>query len=181
MGLPTLGVCLKALPKNLSENDRLDSTHHVLHKICVSGSGVVTIDASISILILRGEFFLYELTENLFFKRLSDLLNLYLHCMVCLRLVILYIIWAGVLFICFRQCNFLQFFFEEVPLVEEDNEWGFSEENIVEHVAKELFSLQHSVCCLILPQHLVVVAQGNDEHDCNAESCRKGWKKKKKI
>ena len=64
MGLPTLGVCLKTLPKNLSENDRLDSAHHVLQKISVSGSCVVTIDASVSILILRGEFFLYELTEN---------------------------------------------------------------------------------------------------------------------
>lgn len=64
MGLPTLGVCLKHLPKNLSENDRLHSTHHVLHKISISGSSVVTIYASISILILRGEFFLYELTEN---------------------------------------------------------------------------------------------------------------------
>ena len=64
MGLPTLGVCLKHLPENLSENDRLNSAHHVLHKVSVSGSCVVTIDASVSILILRGEFFLYELTEN---------------------------------------------------------------------------------------------------------------------
>ena len=74
-------------------------------------------------------------------------------------LVILRIFWAGVLFVCFRQRDFLQFVFEEIPLVEKDNEWGLSEEDIVEHVAKELFSLQHSVRGLVLPQHLVVVAQ----------------------
>ena len=56
--------CLKHILKNLSENDGLDSAHHVPHKISISGSGVVTIYPSIFILILRGEFFLDEPAEN---------------------------------------------------------------------------------------------------------------------
>jgi len=79
--------------------------------------------------------------------------------MIRFVLVIFCILWIGVLFVSFRQWNFLQFFFEQIPLVEKDNEWGLPEEDIVEHVAKELFSLQHPVCCLVLPQNLVVVAQ----------------------
>ena len=67
--------------------------------------------------------------------------------------------WAGVLFVCLGQWNFLQFIFEKIPFVEKDDERRISEEDIVEHVAKELFRLQHPVRCLILPQHLVVVAQ----------------------
>ena len=92
--------------------------------------------------------------------------------MIHFFLVILCIFWAGVLFVCLRQWNFLQFFFEEIPLVEKDDERGLSEEDIVEHVTKELFSFQHPVRCLVLPQHLVVVAQGDDEHDCNEESSK---------
>ena len=77
--------------------------------------------------------------------------------------------WSGVLLVCFRQWNFFQLIFEQVPLVEKDNERGLSEEDIVEHVPKQLFSLQHPVRCLVLPQHLVVVAQRDNEHDCNED------------
>ena len=80
--------------------------------------------------------------------------------------------WAGVLLVCFRQWNFLQLIFEQVPFVEKDNERGLSEEDIVEHVPKELFSLQHPVRCLVLPQNLVVVAQRDNEHDCKEDK----WK-----
>ena len=69
---------LKHLPKNLSENDRLDRAHHVLHKISVSGSGVVTINPPVFILILRRELFLYEPTENEILKIGTSLLNLFI-------------------------------------------------------------------------------------------------------
>ena len=82
-------------------------------------------------------------------------------------LVIIGIFWDCVLLVSFRQWDLLQFVLEEVPLVEKHDEGCFSEEDIVEHVSKELLSFQHSVCGFVLPQHLVVVAQRDDEHDCN--------------
>ena len=55
---------------------------------------------------------------------------------------------------------------EEVDLVEEDDEGGFLEEDRVEDLVEELLALPHSVRGVVLVQHLVEVAQGDDEEDC---------------
>ena len=55
---------------------------------------------------------------------------------------------------------------EQVDLVEEDDEGGFLEEDGVEDLVEELLALPHSVCGVVLVEHLVEVAQGDDEEDC---------------
>ena len=78
--------------------------------------------------------------------------------------VVLYFLWQHVLLIGFGQGDFIQLFLEQVKLVEKDNERRFSEEDVVQHLSEQFLSFEHSVCVLVLPQGLVVVAQGNDEH-----------------
>ena len=54
---------------------------------------------------------------------------------------------------------------EQVDLVEEDDEGSFLEEDGVEDLVEELLTLPHSVRGVVLIQHLVEVAQGDDEED----------------
>ena len=63
---------------------------------------------------------------------------------------------------------------EQVDLVEEDDEGGFLEEDGVEDLVEELLTLPHSVRGVVLIQHLVEVAQGDDEEDCKEVIEKKG-------
>ena len=78
--------------------------------------------------------------------------------------VVLYFLWQHVLLIGLGQGDLPQLFLEQVKLVEKDNERRFSEEDVVQHLSEQFLSFEHSVCVFVLPQGLVVVAQGNDEH-----------------
>ena len=76
------------------------------------------------------------------------------------------VIWSSVLWQIVGQYMTRQLLSEEVDLVEKDDEGSFLEEDRVEDLVEELLAFPHSVCAVVLVEHLVEVAQGDDEEDC---------------
>ena len=76
------------------------------------------------------------------------------------------VIWSSVVWQIVGKYMTCQLLSEEVDFVEEDNEGSFLEENGVEDLVEEFLAFPHSVCAVVLIEHLVEVAQGDDEKDC---------------
>ena len=136
------------------EDDFLDGAEDIPDQLGVCGCRLEAVNVSRLVLVLAQIAAFNEAPENI--SATVVRLFLFLHCLLVL-------VGALVVRTVVHQLDTSQLLLEQINLVKEHNEGSALEEDTVENLLEEMEALGHPVGGVVLVQHKVELAQGDDE------------------